>query len=81
MGKGLFAGRPNDALVLGFSRATWSDDLNTAQGWESVLELGYQVAIGTNATLQPNLQWVFNPSGTGEVPDAWVVGLQMTLLF
>lgn len=81
VGKGLFAGRPNDALVLGFSRATWSDDLNTAQGWESVLELGYQVAIGTNATLQPNLQWVFNPSGTGEVPDAWVVGLQMTLLF
>jgi Carbohydrate-selective porin len=43
--------------------------------------LGYQVAIGTNASIQPNLQYVFNPSGTGAVPDAFVLGVQMTLLF
>jgi porin len=81
VGKGVFRNRPNDALVIGFSHAGWSPDMPTPQVWESVIELGYQVAIGTNASIQPNLQYVFNPSGTGAVPDAFVLGVQMTLLF
>jgi carbohydrate-selective porin OprB len=43
--------------------------------------MGYQVALGDNVTLQPNFQWVFNPSGTGSVLDALVLGMQMSFFF
>jgi carbohydrate-selective porin OprB len=81
VGKGLFWDRPDDMVVLGFSHASWSPSVPTDQGWESIVQLGYQVAFGDNVTLQPNLQWVFNPSGTGSVPDALVLGMQMSFLF
>jgi porin len=81
VGKGLFRNRPDDSVVLGFSHAGWSPSVPTDQGWESIVELGYQVAFGDNVTLQSNLQWVFNPSGTGSVPDALVLGMQMSFLF
>ena len=81
VGKGLFRNRPDDTVVLGFSHASWSPSVPTDQVWESIVELGYQVALGDNVTLQPNLQWVFNPSGTGSVPDALVLGMQMSFLF
>lgn len=81
VGKGLFRNRPDDTVVLGFSHANWSPSVPTDQVWESIVELGYQVALGDNVTLQPNLQWVFNPSGTGSVPDALVLGMQMSFLF
>ena len=81
VGKGLFRNRPDDTVVLGFSHASWSPSVPTDQVWESIVELGYQFALGDNITLQPNLQMVFNPSGTGSVPDALVLGMQMSLLF
>jgi porin len=81
VGKGLFRHRPDDTVVLGFSHARWSPSVPTNQLWESIVELGYQFAFGDNVTLQPNLQMVFNPSGTGSVPDALVLGVQMSLLF
>ncbi len=81
VGKGLFRSRPDDTVVLGFSHARWSPSVPTNQLWESIVELGYQFAFGDNVTLQPNLQMVFNPSGTGSVPDALVLGMQMSVLF
>ncbi len=81
VGKGLFRNRPDDTVVLGFSHARWSPSVPTNQVWESVVELGYQFAFGDNVTVQPNLQMVFNPSGTGSVPDALVLGVQMSVLF
>ena len=81
VGKGLFRNRSDDTVVLGFSHARWSPSVPTNQVWESIVELGYQFAFGDNITLQPNLQVVFNPSGIGSVPDALVLGMQMSLLF
>ena len=46
-----------------------------------MLELGYQVMLGNNASIQPNLQYVFNPMGQGKVDDALVLGLQMSITF
>ena len=81
VGKGLFRNRPDDTVVLGFSHARWSPSVQTNQVWESIVELGYQFALGDNVSIQPNLQVVFNPSGTGSVPDALVLGMQMSFLF
>ncbi len=81
VGKGLLRNRPDDTVVLGFSHARWSPSVQTNQVWESIVELGYQFALGDNITIQPNLQVVFNPSATGSVPDALVLGMQMSLLF
>ena len=81
VGKGLFRNRSDDTVVLGFSHARWSPSVPTNQVWESIVELGYQFAFGENISLQPNLQMVFNPLGIGSVPDALVLGMQMSLLF
>ena len=68
-------------MELSFCHARCSPSVPTDQVWESIVELGYQFALGDNITIQPNLQVVFNPSGTGSVPDALVLGMQMSLLF
>ena len=81
VGKGVLRRRPHDALILGMTHATWSSQAPSGQTWESILELGYQIALGENASLQPNLQFILNPDGTSEVPDSLAIGVQMTLLF
>ena len=81
VGKRLFRNLPDDTVVFGYSHARWSPSVPTDQLWESIVELGYQFALGDNITVQPNLQMVFNPSGTGSVPDAFVLGMQMSFLF
>ena len=81
VGKGVLRRRPHDALVLGVTHATWSSQAPGGQDWESILELGYQIALGDNASIQPNLQFILNPDGTSEVPDSIAIGVQMTVLF
>jgi carbohydrate-selective porin OprB len=39
------------------------------------------VMLGNSASIQPNLQYVFNPMGQGKVDDALVLGLQMNITF
>ena len=46
-----------------------------------ILRIAIAAALGDKVTLQPNLHVVFNPSDTGSVPDALVLGMQMSLLF
>jgi carbohydrate-selective porin OprB len=31
--------------------------------------------------VQPNLQWIINPGGTGNIPNALVLGAQMSVSF
>ena len=81
VGKGVFRSRPFDAVVVGLSNANWSRAIPDGPIWESVLELGYQVMLGDNASVQPNVQYVFNPMGQGKVDDALVLGLQMSITF
>ena len=79
VGKGVIRSRPSDAVVVGLSNANWSRAIPDGPTWESVLELGYQVMLGGNASVQPNVQYVFNPMGQGKVDDALVLGLQMSI--
>ena len=79
IGKGVFRRRPHDALVVGVANANWSRDIVDGPIWETALELGYQVSLGGNASVQPSVQYIFNPMGTGQVDDPLVRGLQVSL--
>jgi len=79
IGKGVFRRRPHDALVVGVANANWSRDIVDGPIWETALELGYQVSLGGNASVQPSVQYIFNPMGKGQVDDPLVLGLQVSL--
>ena len=79
IGKGVFRRRPHDALGVGVAKANWSRDIVDGPIWETALELGYQVSLGGNASVQPSVQYIFNPMGTGQVDDPLVLGLQVSL--
>ena len=81
VGKGLLRNRPDDAIVIGIVNANWSRDIPDGPIWESALELGYQFMLGSNVSIQPGLQYIFNPMGTGEVDDPFVLGVQMSFSF
>ena len=87
--KGLLPGRDNDQTVVGLVYGMFSDDYaetTRAAGagsaeYEMVIEWGHRVQINRFAYVQPNIQWVINPGGTGNIPNALVLGAQMGLTF
>ncbi|WP_413357849.1 carbohydrate porin [Prochlorococcus sp. MIT 1201] len=81
VGKGLFRNRPHDAVVIGLANANWSRDIPDGPIWESALELGYQFMLGSNVSIQPGVQYIFNPMGKGDVDDPLVLGLPMSFSF
>ena len=81
VGKGLFRNRPHDAVVIGLANANWSRDIPDGPIWESALELGYQFMLGSNVSIQPGVQYIFNPMGKGDVDDPLLLGLQMSFSF
>jgi porin len=46
-----------------------------------VLEWTYAVAIAPWLTLQPDMQYIIKPSGTGNTANALVGGLQIAINF
>jgi len=73
-----------DADVLGLmgSWAGLSDQPGagfTAEG-EAAVELFYEVQLGPNLSLKPDLQYIANPGGGG-LDDAWVTTLRVELSF
>lgn len=87
--QGLIPTRDNDWTTFGivygkFSRnyARTVDALDQGYpSYELVLEWGYKVQITKFAFVQPDVQWVINPGGTGDIPNALVLGAQMGVTF
>ncbi|ACL56752.1 carbohydrate porin [Methylobacterium nodulans] len=75
--KGLFPGRSDDTLGVGFALSRFSPAARRAdlaaialagvaqprRSAEAVLEATYQAVLGPGVTLQPDFQYVFKPSG------------------
>ena len=80
LGQGLVPGRPLDVLALGYGRSSFNSKLNPGLT-EAVLELNYTFNLNANLSLQPVLQWVLNPDGSGQVDDILAAGLQLQLQF
>jgi porin len=81
LSQGLLPGRPLDVLALGYGRSSFNSQLNPGLSAEAVLELNYTVTLNANLSLQPVLQWVINPGGSGQLNDILAAGLQLQLQF
>jgi len=85
----LFASRPESQLSMGVSEGRLSNgfranarDQGLAGGAsETVFEFTYSDRIAPHLSLQPDLQWIHNPSGDHGLKDALVLGLRTTIGF
>ncbi|HLB33675.1 MAG: hypothetical protein A3F67_09905 [Verrucomicrobia bacterium RIFCSPHIGHO2_12_FULL_41_10] len=86
---GLIPGRKQDNTIFGvvygnFSTTYASVLQQYGQGnptYELIYEFGYRINITKFAYVQPDLQWIINPGGTGNIPNAVVIGAQTGIVF
>ncbi|HML95861.1 MAG TPA: carbohydrate porin [Thermodesulfobacteriota bacterium] len=76
--EGLIPGRDNDVAAFGAAYGILSRDIE-GQDFEIALEWTYAYQLYPWLALQPDVQWIINPGGTGEIPDALVAGVQVSL--
>jgi len=87
--KGLIPSRDDDITGFGIVYGKFSSDYaravsDTGGGspdYELVFECNYKIQINRFVFVQPNIQWVVNPGGTGNIPNALVLGLQAGVTF
>lgn len=87
--KGLIPMRDDDYTCFGFSWGKFSRDYaqmtkSAGRGYPSyelVFEWNYRIQLTKSMFVQPNIQWVINPGGTGKIPNALVLGAQMGVDF
>jgi len=87
--KGLIPQRDDDQTTLGVIYGKFSGDYartvkaagNGDPDYEAVIESGYRIQLTKFAFIQPDIQWVIRPSGTGRIPDALVIGAEMGITF
>lgn len=80
-------GRHGSYLGLAVAEARVGDayrEVRAAEGLatdacERNVELTWRFPLGEHAALQPDLQYVQNPSGDRQLADAWVVGVRVEL--
>jgi porin len=51
------------------------------QTYELVLEWTYALAVTPWLTVQPDIQYIIHPGGRSSVPNALVVGVQLSFQF
>jgi porin len=93
--RGIFPSRPVDVTGLGVVFGNFSEDLQDSQQraqllnpkdgvqqHETAVELTYRFAFSRSAVyLQPDLQYIIRPGGTGRISDALVLGAQLGVNF
>jgi porin len=92
--RGLFGSRPRDAVGLAVGSGYFSEDLRRAQqsgqlpgppggqDYEMVIELTYRFDLRKGALfIQPDVQYIIHPGGTGRLNNALVLGAQLGINF
>jgi porin len=93
--RGLFPSRPGDGGGFGVVFGQFSNDLQDSQQrarqtnptvgvqrYETALEFTYGFRFrGGALILQPDLQYIIRPGGTGQIPDAFVGGVRVGINF
>jgi porin len=85
--RGLIPGRDGDAAMVGGIYGRFSERLRdaqagagvAAQNFEAVLEWSYLIQVAPWLAVQPDIQYVIRPGGTGEIPNALVLGFQLAV--
>lgn len=74
--RGPISNRDADVVGVGIAAAEFHD---ASLDWERAIELFYKAQVNDWAILQPDMQYIANPSGSGR--DALVVGIRTELAF
>jgi carbohydrate-selective porin OprB len=76
--QGLIPRRDRDTMAVGLAYGKFSRALKD-QDFEMISEWTYEMALVPWLTLQPDMQYIFKPGGTGDIPNAFVLGIQISL--
>ncbi len=87
--KGLIPSRDEDRTIFGIIYGQLSRDYAGAvqqsgggyPRYELVFEVGYRVQLNDWAYIQPDIQYIIHPGGTGDIPNGLVLGAQFGLKF
>lgn len=87
--QGPLPGRDRDQAGIAFGLGSYSavlqdveaDNGQPPQTSEGVLEFFYRVQINSWAYIQPDFQYVIQPNGTGQTPNATILGFQLGAVF
>ena len=87
--KGLVPGRDDDVTAVEVVYAKYSDKIKESQQsvgaspqkYETMLEFTHKIMITKWMYMQPDLQYIISPGGTGNIDDALVAGFQFGLTF
>jgi porin len=81
--QGLFEGRDNDVLGAGFAHGTFSNKASTTytDDYEIAFEIYYSMQISPWLIISPDIQYITNPGGDRDIPNATVVGVRMQMTF
>ena len=94
--QGMIPSREEDTLGIGATYARLAKDIRRREELdavtngtvyekfsthETVIEAFYLVQLAKWWTLQPDVQWIIHPGGTGAAEDAVVVALRTSLVF
>ncbi len=77
--KGLFPSRDQDTTSFGLAYGQFSDQL--AGTYEMAFELNHEFEVTSWLSLQPDVQYIRRPGGTGNIPDAWILGFELELKY
>lgn len=85
--RGPIPSRPYDDVVFGLLYGEFSNVLRQGQRaageplqhFEMVLELSYILQLTPWLQIEPDIQYVIEPGGTGDIPNAVVVGAQIAI--
>jgi len=86
---GMIPCRPRDISIFGVAYGNFSSNYAQANQttlggyatYELVYEFGYRINMTKFAYIQPDVQWVINPGGAGNIPNALVLGAQIGVTF
>jgi porin len=87
--EGLFDGRPQDRTGLGITTGWYSDaydDGLVAAGlpsktYEAAIELNHGFVLPRGILIQPDIQYIIRPAGTGEIDNAFLIGARVSIDF
>lgn len=78
--QGMFASRPRDVSAFCIIAGKFSDKL-PGQGTETVVELDHRFQLGRWLYFTPDVQYVIKPNGQSNIPNALVLGFEMSINF
>jgi porin len=76
--QGLFKPRDRDKTALAFAYGRVSDNLQD-KDFEILFEATHIIEITNWVDIQPDIQYIVHPGGSGEIPDALVVGVMLAV--